>query len=137
MFKKPITYTDFNGEQRTEDFYFNLTKSEIMKLELGITGGLTEYINKSLAKQDIPAILEMFEKIVLKAYGEKSADGRRFIKSDELSEEFSQTGAYDVLFQEITTDPDKATEFMEGILPADAVAAAKAQQKTLEPKAKN
>jgi len=128
MYRKPITYVDFNGETRTEDFYFNLTKSEIMKLELGIVGGLTEHINKCIQTQNIPGILELFDKIILGAYGEKSADGRRFVKSAEISEAFAQTGAYDVLFQEITSDVDKANEFMEGILPADAVAAAKNQK---------
>lgn len=134
MYKKTITYTDVNGEKRTEDFYFDLTKTEAMKLDLGIAGGLEAYMNRCLQRMDVPAILDLFDKIVLKAYGEKSDDGRRFIKSEELSLAFSQTGAYDELFQEIFTNPDKATEFMEGILPADAVAAAKAQQASLEAK---
>ena len=134
MYKKTITYTDYNGEQRTEDFYFDLTKTEAMKLDLGIAGGLEAYMNRCLQRMDVPAILDLFDKIVLKAYGEKSADGRRFVKSNELSIEFTQTPAYDVLIQEIFSNPEKATEFMEGILPADAVAAAKAQQAALEAK---
>lgn len=134
MYTKTITYTDFNGETRTEDFLFNLTKSEIMKLELGIVGGLAGYINKAIKTQNVPAILDIFDKIILGAYGEKSDDGRRFKKSTELSEAFAQSGAYDVLFQEITQDEKKATEFMEGILPADAVEAAKSQNPALNAK---
>lgn len=134
MYKKTITYTDVNGEKRTEDFYFDLTKTEAMKLDLNIAGGLEAYMNRCLQRRDVPAILDLFDKIVLQAYGEKSDDGRRFIKSKELSIAFSQTGAYDELFQEIFNNPDKATEFMEGILPADAVAAAKTQQASLEAK---
>lgn len=132
MYKKTITYEDYNGEKRTEDFYFDLTKTEAMKLNLGIVGGLEAYMNRCLQRMDVPAILDLFEKVVLKAYGEKTADGRRFEKSEKLSIEFTQTRAYDELFQEIFNNPEKATEFMEGILPADAVAAAKAQQASLE-----
>lgn len=134
MYKKTITYHDCNGEKRTEDFYFDLTKTEAMKLDLGFVGGLEAYMNRCLQRVDVPAIVDLFDKIILKAYGEKSEDGRRFIKSEELSIEFSQTGAYDVLFQELLSNPDNITAFMEGILPAELVAAAKAQQAALEAK---
>lgn len=119
MLKKTITYTDYNGSDRTEDFYFNLTKAEVMEMEMGTTGGLTEMINRIVAAQDAPAIINVFKKLVLKAYGEKSPDGKRFIKSDELSTAFSQTEAYSQLFMELATDADKASEFVNGIIPQD------------------
>lgn len=119
MLKKTITYTDYNGVERTEDHYFNLSKAEIMEMEMGTTGGLAEMIKKIVAAQDAPAIIKIFKDLVLKAYGEKSADGRRFIKSQELSEAFSQTEAYSQLFMELATDAEKGAEFVNGIVPAD------------------
>lgn len=124
MLKKNIKYTDYNGNERAEDFYFNLTKAEIMELELSTTGGLVEMINKIVAAQDSPAIIEIFKKMILKAYGEKSPDGRRFIKSDEISTAFSQTEAYSQLFMELATDANAASEFVNGIVPAEAAAKA-------------
>lgn len=117
MLKKTITYEDYNGVERTEDFYFNLTMAELTKLELGTTGGLTEAIKKMVSAQDTPAILQIFESMVLKAYGEKSNDGRRFMKSEEISTAFSQTEAYSILFTELATDAEKAAAFVNGILP--------------------
>lgn len=118
MLKKTITYIDYNGTERKEDFYFNLSKAEIMEMEMGTTGGMVEMINKIVAAQDAPAIIDMFKKMILKAYGEKSADGKRFIKSKELSEAFSQTEAYSQLFMELATDADAASKFVNGIVPA-------------------
>ena len=118
MLKKTFTYTDFNGVERTEDHYFNLSKAELMEMELSTTGGLAEMINKIVAAQDAPAIVKIFKDLVLKAYGQKSADGRRFIKSKELSDEFSQTEAYSQLFMELATDADAAAAFVNGIVPA-------------------
>lgn len=119
MLKKTITYNDYNGTERTEDFYFNLSKAELMEMEMGTTGGLAEMIQKIVAAQDSPAIIKIFKDLVLKAYGEKSADGRRFVKSDELANEFSQTEAYSILFMELATDADAAAKFVNGIVPAD------------------
>lgn len=119
MLKKTITYTDYNDVERTEDFYFNLSKAEIMEMELGVTGGLAETINKIVAAQDSPAIIKLFKDLVLNAYGEKSADGKRFIKNDEIKEAFSQTEAYSILFMELATDAVKASEFVNGIIPKD------------------
>lgn len=118
MLKKSITYTDYNGTERTEDFYFNLSKAEIMEMEMGTSGGLAEMINKIVAAQDAPAIIKIFKDLVLKAYGEKSADGKRFIKSEELATAFSQTEAYSQLFMELATDADAAANFVNGIVPA-------------------
>lgn len=133
MLKKSITYTDYNGVERTEDFWFNLSKAEIMEMEMSTTGGLAELIQKIVQTQDAPAIIKIFKDLVLKAYGEKSADGKRFIKSDELSLAFSQTEAYSNLFMELATDADAAAKFVNGIIPADAAEAAKAQNKALHP----
>lgn len=118
MLKKTITYLDYNGVERTEDFYFNLTKAEIMEMEMSTSGGLTEMINRIVAAQDAPAIISVFKKLMLKAYGEKSPDGKRFIKSDKISEEFSQTEAYSQLFMELATNADEASKFVNGIIPS-------------------
>lgn len=119
MIKKTITYTDYNEVERTEDFYFNLTKAEIMEMELSTTGGMAEMIKKIVATKDQPAIIKIFKDLVLKAYGEKSADGKRFIKSEEITTAFSQTEAYSILFMELATDADAAAKFVNGIIPAD------------------
>lgn len=119
MLKKTITYTDYNGTERTEDFYFNLTKAEIMEMELSATGGLAEMITRVIAAQDAPSIVKIFKDLVLKAYGEKSADGKRFIKSEEIATAFAQTEAYSILFMELATDTDAASEFVNGIVPSD------------------
>lgn len=117
MLKETMTYTDFNGIERTEDFYFNLTKTELTKMELTTAGGLAERIQKIVAAQDAPAIMEVFEDLILKAYGVKSPDGKRFEKSKELSAQFAQTAAYDQLFMKLATDADAAAKFVNGIVP--------------------
>lgn len=119
MLKKTITYTDYNGVERTEDFYFYLSKADLMEMEMGTTGGFAEMIQKVVNAQDAPAIIKIFKDLILKAYGEKSADGKRFIKNDELREAFSQTEAYSQLFMELATDSDAAAKFVNGIMPAD------------------
>lgn len=119
MIKKTITYTDYNGNERTEDHYFNLSKAEVMEMEMSTTGGLAEMIQRVVAAQDQPAIIKIFKDLILKAYGEKSADGKRFIKSEEISTAFSQTEAYSQLFMELATNADAAAKFVNGIVPAD------------------
>ena len=119
MLKETITYTDYNGVERTEDFYFNLTKAEIMEMEMSTTGGLAEMIQRIIAAQDAPAIIKIFKELVLKAYGEKSPDGKRFIKSDDIATGFAQTEAYSILFMKLATDADAAAKFVNGIVPAD------------------
>lgn len=118
MLKKTITYTDYNGSERTEDFYFNLTKAEIMEMELTTAGGLSEMIERIVAAKDAPTVVRVFKDLVLKAYGEKSPDGRRFMKSPEIREAFSQTEAYSQLFMELATDDEAAAKFVNGIIPA-------------------
>lgn len=119
MIKKTITYTDYNGVERTENFYFNLSKAEVMEMELSTAGGMAESIQKIVDAKDAPSIIRVFKDLVLKAYGVKSDDGRRFIKSKELSEEFAQTEAYSQIFMELATDADAAAKFVNGIVPAD------------------
>ena len=117
MLKKTITYTDYDGNERTEDFYFNLKKSEVMEMEMGTTGGMRKMLEKIVADQDSKRIIETFKDIILRAYGEKTADGKRFIKSQELADAFSQTEAYSELFMELATDADAAAVFINGIIP--------------------
>ena len=124
MLKKTITYRDFNDNERTEDFYFNLTKAELMEMEMGTTGGMTEMVKRLVSEQNTGAIIKIFKDLVLKAYGQKSLDGKRFIKNDELRDEFAQTNAYSILFMELATDADAAAKFVNGIIPADVSAKA-------------
>ena len=119
MIKKTVTYTDYNGVERTENFYFNLSKAEVIEMEMGTEGGMAESIQKIIDAKDAPAIIRVFKDLVLRAYGEKSDDGRRFMKSKEISEAFSQTEAYSQLFMELATDSDAAAKFINGIVPAD------------------
>ena len=118
MLKKTITYNDYNGNERTEDFYFNLTKAELLEMEMGVSGGLAEKIKRITAAQDAPELIKIFKDLILTAYGEKSPDGKRFIKSEELSAGFAQTEAYSQLYVELATDANAASDFINGIIPA-------------------
>lgn len=117
MLKKTITYTDYNGVERTEDFYFNLSKAEVTEMELSVDGGLSNMLQKIIDAKDNKQIISMFKDIVLKAYGEKSLDGKRFIKSTELATEFSQTEAYVEIFMELAMDDKAAAAFIKGVVP--------------------
>lgn len=119
MLKKTVTYTDYNDNTRTEDFYFNLTKAELTEMNLSTAGGLEQMIRDIITAQDTPKIIAIFKELLLKSYGVKSADGRRFIKSKELSTEFSQTEAFPIIYMELLTDEGSAEKFMTGILPSD------------------
>nr|DAE25262.1 MAG TPA: hypothetical protein [Siphoviridae sp. ctWWc42] len=118
MLKKTITYTDYDGVERTEDFYFNFTEAELMEWQLVTNGGLTSYVQKIVDAKDQPRLITLFKELLLKAYGVKSDDGRRFIKSEEISEEFSQNPAYSILYMELVTDDKVAADFVNGIIPA-------------------
>lgn len=120
MLKKIIKYTDFNDVEREEEFYFNLSKAEIAEMEMSVNGGLSEMIKKIVSAKDAPSIIKLFKNLILKSYGVKSDDGKRFIKSEELSNEFAQTEAYSILFMELASDSDKASDFVNGIIPAEA-----------------
>ena len=117
MIKKTIKYVDYDGEQREEDFYFNLSKAEVAEMEVSATGGLDKMINRIIAERDHRKIIELFKDLILRSYGKKSDDGRRFIKSQQLRDEFSQTEAYSELFMELASNSDAAAEFVNGILP--------------------
>ena len=123
MFKHTIKYTDYNGVEREETFLFNLSKAELMEMEMGTTGGLAEMIKKIINTQDTPSIMEMFKKIILKAYGEKSADGKRFIKispdGTPLSQAFAETEAYSELYMELVSNADSAAKFVNAIIPKE------------------
>ena len=123
MITKTIKYKDYNGVEREEKFLFNLSKAELMEMEMGTTGGLTETIQKIIETKDQPSIISISKKLILQAYREKSADGKRFVKTDEngrpLSVAFSETEAYSILFMELATDDVKAAEFVNGIIPSD------------------
>ena len=117
MVVETIKYTDFNGVEREEEFMFNLTEAEITEMELTKDGGLSDSIKKIISAQDTPEIIKTFKMLLLKSYGVKSADGRRFIKSKELTEEFTQTNAYSQLFMKLATDDIEANAFVNGIIP--------------------
>lgn len=123
MVKKTITYKDYNDVERTEDFFFNLNEAEVMEMEMGVTGGMAEMIQRIVKAQDAPTIIKTFKDIVLRSYGVKSPDGKRFIKNDQLREEFSQTEAYSQLFMRLATDSKEAADFVNGIMPKKAEAA--------------
>ena len=119
MLKKTIKYVDFNGEDVSEDFFFHLSKAELVELEMSYQGGLAEAIKRIVDAEDGKAIIAEFKKIILGAYGQRSADGRRFIKNQTLREEFESTEAYSTLFMELVTDAEKAAEFVRGVIPQD------------------
>jgi len=118
MIKKTITYTDYNGKERTEDFYFNLTKAELVELEMSTSGGISSMIETLIKTENGEKIIELFKKVIEKSYGVKTPDGRRFMKSKDLFLEFSETPAYDILFMELSQDAKSASAFMNGITPA-------------------
>lgn len=132
MLKRTITYTDYDGNERTEEFMFNLNKAELTSMELSHEGGMKQRLGKMIAKQDAPEIMRTFRDLIRAAYGEKSPDGRRFIKSEQLSTEFEQTEAYNTLFMELCTDAKKASEFVAAILPEDLRKAAEDMRESVE-----
>lgn len=129
MIKKTMTFTDYDGNKRTEDFWFNLNKAEVAKMELGTIGGIQKMIERLVQEQDSARIVEIFDQMICCSYGKKSPDGKRFIKSPELLEEFKQTEAYSDLFVELLGNPDMAAAFFNEVLPKmdnDAVPATEA-----------
>lgn len=132
MLVKRIPYTDYNGNTREEDFYFNLNKGEIFNLQFGTEGGLDKAIQKIIQTEDTPKIVKLFQDIILNAYGVKSDDGIRFIKSEKLREEFKQTEAYSELLMELVSDEKKAADFINALMPKDLAEEAQKQQKLLE-----
>lgn len=119
MLKRNISYEDFNGEKVTETFYFNLSKSELVELEYGYSDGFSASLEAIIEAKDNKALIAEFKKLILFAYGQKSVDGKRFIKSDQLREEFEQSAAYSELFMELALDENAAATFINGIVPKD------------------
>lgn len=119
MLKKTVTYTDFDDNVRTEDFFFNLTEQEIAEMELSTEGGLGNFINKAVAAKSQVELIELFKKLILAAYGVKSADGRRFVKNDAVREDFMSTQAFSDIYMELVQDADKASAFFNGIVPKE------------------
>lgn len=116
MLIKKIKYTDFNGDEREEEFYFNLSKAELMEMELSTSGGLEATIRQIINQRDNKKIVGLFKDLILNSYGVKSPDGKKFVKSQELRDEFMQTNAYSELFMELATDEKKASAFVNGII---------------------
>lgn len=134
MYAKKITSTNYNtGEQKERTYYFNLTKAELMEMELGKEGGLQEYIKKIVDAEKTPELVKLFKELILMSYGEKSEDGMRFMKKaidgHRLSDDFEQTDAYSELFTELATNAESATAFVNGILPAQLQAQVAEAQK--------
>lgn len=121
MYKKTITFTDYNGNQRTEDHYFNLNKAELLRMELSTKGGMVERMNRIIAAQDIPTLVEIFDDLIKKSYGVKTPDGHGFVKKQEDLDAFMASEAYSVLCVELYTDADAAAKFFNGVIPADMV----------------
>ena len=123
MIKKTVTYKDYNDVERTENFYFNLSKAEVLEMEMGTDGGMAETIQRIIDAKDAPAIIRVFKDLVLKAYGVKSDDGRRFMKvkpdGSRYADDFKETEAYSQIFMELATDADAAAKFVNGIVPSD------------------
>ena len=124
MYKKTLTYTDFDGVERTEDFYFNYTKAELMDMQLSTEGGLLEIIKTIVKSKNTPELVKLFKRIILLSYGVKSEDGRRFKKSDDIREDFQSSAAYPEIYMELATDAQAAADFINGVLPADLAAQA-------------
>lgn len=117
MYVKPITYTDYDGVQHTDKFYFNISKAELIEMDASETGGLTKRLQEIVDANETADIFKRVKSIILKAYGRKSPDGKRFIKSLEMSQEFEQTEAYSELIMEFMQNPKSFEEFMRHTLP--------------------
>lgn len=119
MLKKTIKFTDYDGNEREEDWYFNMNKAELFELESSVNGGFNGILSKIVQDQNGAEIMRIFKELILKCVGKKSNDGRRFEKSEEISNEFLQTEAYSELFMELVTDADKAAKFIEQVMPSE------------------
>lgn len=124
MYKKTLTYTDYNGVEKTEDFYFNLTMAELAEMQNSINGGLDEVLDKITKSKDQVSIVSYFRQLLLKSYGEKTGDGR-FVKNQEVRDRFESTAAYSELFMLFATDDEEASAFINGIIPKEAKASNK------------
>ena len=128
MYKIREKYEDYDGNERVEEFYFNLTKAEITDMELTTEGGMSAMLNRIIAAKDTSKLIAVFKDLILRSYGQKSPDGRRFIKSDELTKEFTETPAYSQIYLRLATDDKAATEFVNNVIPKDLQKEVKAAQ---------
>lgn len=119
MYKKLIVYKDYNGNERKEFFYFNLTKVELSKWEVETSGGMREILENIIKTQDRKGLVELFDDVIRRSYGEKSSDGKYFMKSEEILQRFISTEAYTTLFMELASDDTAASEFINGIMPPE------------------
>jgi hypothetical protein len=133
MYKITEKYTDYDGNERTEDFYFNLTKAELTDMELTTEGGLSAMLNRIIAAKDTAKLISVFKDLILKSYGQKSGDGRRFIKSEELTKEFTEVPAYSQIYLRLATNDKAATEFVNNVIPKDLAQQAKDAQGNVIP----
>ena len=131
MYKKTIKYTDYNGVDRTEDFYFNLNEVELAEMQASVSGGYTENLKNAIDTKDVSVLLNILKDIIIRSYGIKSEDGRRFIKKPEYTEEFMETPAYAALYMELISDETKAAEFMNSIIPAKLAEKVKTEKPTV------
>ena len=122
MIMQTITYTDYNGNERKENFFFNLSKAELIEMDASKKGGLSNYIQSIIEAQDVNQLMGLFKELIIKSYGVKSPDGKRFIKNQEVVDEFIQSEAYSELYVMLATDEQKATAFVNGIIPQSIVA---------------
>lgn len=132
MLKKEITYTDYDGLERTETFYFNISKAEYTELELTTPGGLEEMLKTISGKKDIPAMINFFKRLINLSYGVKSADGRKMVKNQDVLNDFLQSEAYSELFTELLTDATAAVTFIANIMPIDKETANEATANALK-----
>ena len=133
MYKIREKYEDYDGNERVEEFYFNLTKAEITDMELTTEGGMSAMLNRIIAAKDTSKLIAVFKDLILRSYGQKSPDGRRFIKSDELTKEFTETPAYSQIYLRLATDDKAATEFVNNVIPKDLQREVKAAQGNVIP----
>ena len=133
MYKIREKYEDYDGNERVEEFYFNLTKAEITDMELTTEGGMSAMLNRIIAAKDTSKLIAVFKDLILRSYGQKSPDGRRFIKSDELTKEFTETPAYSQIYLRLATDDKAATEFVNNVIPKDLQREVKAAEGNVIP----
>ena len=129
MIKKTVTYTDFDGNERTEDFYFHLTEQELTEWELSVDGGLSGVLTRIINSRDDKKLMEIFKDLLIRSYGVKTPDGRGFIKNEEVLNSFKYTQAFSDIYMELATDDKAASEFVNGIIPANLVKEANKEMK--------
>jgi hypothetical protein len=132
MIKKTVTYTDFDGNERTEDFYFHLTEQELTEWELSVDGGLSGVLRRIVNSQDTKTIIGIFKDLLVKSYGVKTPDGRGFVKNEEVLNNFTCTQAFSDIYMELATDDKAAAEFVNGVMPSSLAEKVNKEMKVAE-----